>query len=68
MKLEISERNKLRKPSTDKAILGVCGGIAHSLGMSSFGVRLIFLILPVNLLIYIILANIMADSPPSLRD
>lgn len=59
-------RGKLTKSSTDKAISGVCGGIANYLGISSFGVRLIFILLPMNLLIYIILVNIMHDPPASL--
>ncbi|MEH7225352.1 PspC domain-containing protein [Bacillus sp. JJ1566] len=57
---------KLKKSSTDKSILGVCGGIAEYLGISSLAVRLIFILLPANLLIYIILANTMAESPRSL--
>ncbi|AXI10854.1 PspC domain-containing protein [Oceanobacillus zhaokaii] len=59
-------KNKLRKSSTDKSISGVCGGIADFFGISSFAVRLIFIFLPANLLIYIILANAIPDSPPSL--
>ncbi|MCA1060320.1 PspC domain-containing protein [Rossellomorea aquimaris] len=50
----------------EKPISGVCGGIAEFFDISSFGVRLIFLILPANVLIYIILANTMRDSPRSL--
>ncbi|MCK6257797.1 PspC domain-containing protein [Fictibacillus sp. KIGAM418] len=57
---------KLRKSFTDKSISGVCGGIAEYLGVTSFLVRLIFILLPANLLIYIILANTLHDSPPSL--
>lgn len=34
---------KLTKSSTDKAIYGVCGGIAEFFGLSSFLVRLLFL-------------------------
>lgn len=60
-------KNKLRKSSTDKSITGVCGGIAEYFGISSLVVRLIFIFLPVaNILVYLILANTMADSPPSL--
>ncbi|MCJ0930590.1 PspC domain-containing protein [Virgibacillus halodenitrificans] len=59
-------QNKLRKSSTDRSIAGVCGGIAEFFGISSFGVRILFNILPANLLIYIILANTIPDSPPSL--
>ncbi|WP_081734289.1 PspC domain-containing protein [Halalkalibacter akibai] len=61
------KNRKLRKSSIDKSISGVCGGIAEFFGISSFFVRLIFvLFLPVNLLIYIILANTLPDSPRSL--
>ncbi|ASN05383.1 PspC domain-containing protein [Virgibacillus necropolis] len=60
-------QNKLRKSATDKSISGVCGGIAEYFGMSSLGVRIIFIVLtPANLLIYIVLANTIPDSPPSL--
>ncbi|UXH43962.1 PspC domain-containing protein [Rossellomorea vietnamensis] len=58
--------NKLIKSRTDKSISGVCGGIAEYFGISSLGVRLIFLLLPANILIYIILVNIMHDSPRTL--
>ncbi|MRH43262.1 PspC domain-containing protein [Aquibacillus halophilus] len=60
-------KNQLRKSSTDKSISGVCGGIAEFFGISSFAVRLIFIVLPANLLIYIILVNAIPDSPPSLK-
>ncbi|WP_117160773.1 PspC domain-containing protein [Paraliobacillus sp. X-1268] len=61
-------KNKLRKSSTDKSLHGVCGGIAEFFGISSFSVRLIFIFipLPANIIIYLILANTMTDSPPSL--
>ncbi|MGM0842771.1 MAG: PspC domain-containing protein [Bacillota bacterium] len=58
--------NKLTKSRTDRSISGVCGGIADYFGISSLGVRLIFLLLPANILIYLILVNIMHDSPRSL--
>ncbi|MDL4842342.1 PspC domain-containing protein [Aquibacillus rhizosphaerae] len=66
VKVGILLKNKLRKSSTDKSISGVCGGIAEFTGISSFAVRLIFILLPANFLIYIILANTMPDYPPSL--
>lgn len=59
--------NKLRKSQTDKAISGVCGGIAEYFGISSLGVRILFIILPANLLIYVILALSMSDGAPSLK-
>ncbi|WP_156645890.1 PspC domain-containing protein [Lentibacillus sp. JNUCC-1] len=59
-------QNKLRKSSTDKALTGVCGGIAEYLGVSSLGIRILFIILPANLLIYLILVFTIPDGPPSL--
>lgn len=35
---------KLTRSSTDKAIYGVCGGLAEFFGLSSFIVRLLFFI------------------------
>lgn len=58
---------KLRKSSTDRSLYGVCGGIAEYFGISSFLVRLLFIfVIPASLLIYLILANTLADSPRSL--
>lgn len=59
-------KRHLRKSSTDKSLCGVCGGIGEFFGISSFAVRLMFIITPGSLLIYIILANALPDSPPSL--
>ncbi|HLU23054.1 MAG TPA: PspC domain-containing protein [Bacillaceae bacterium] len=59
-------KKRLRRSATDRSLTGVCGGIAEYLGVSSFGVRLIFMILPVSFLIYIILANTIPDSRSSL--
>ncbi|MDZ7834932.1 MAG: PspC domain-containing protein [Alkalibacterium sp.] len=53
---------KLRKSSTDRVIAGVCGGIAEFFGISSLAVRLLFIIIPSNLLLYIILAVIMPEE------
>ncbi|WP_010095630.1 PspC domain-containing protein [Ornithinibacillus scapharcae] len=58
---------KLRKSSTDKALTGVCGGVAEYFGISSFGVRLLFIVLPANYLIYLILAVSLPDTLPSLK-
>ncbi|MGG3889649.1 PspC domain-containing protein [Metabacillus fastidiosus] len=38
--------NRLTKSSTDKALFGVCGGIAEHFGISPFVVRLIFIFTP----------------------
>ncbi|GEK89030.1 phage shock protein C (PspC) family protein [Alkalibacterium putridalgicola] len=58
--------HKLRKSASDKSIHGVCGGIAEFFGISSFAVRLLFIFLPANIIIYVILANSMAESPRSI--
>ena len=49
-------QNKLRKSSNDKVLSGVCGGIAGYVGISSMGVRILFLLLPVSVLVYFVLA------------
>ncbi|WOV82985.1 PspC domain-containing protein [Sporosarcina jeotgali] len=49
-------QNKLRKSSNDKVLSGVCGGIAEYVGISSMGVRILFLLLPVSVLVYFFLA------------
>ncbi|MCC5889963.1 MAG: PspC domain-containing protein [Alkalibacterium sp.] len=54
--------NKLRKSSTDRVISGVCGGLAEFFGISSLAVRILFVILPSNLLLYIVLALIMPEE------
>ncbi|SES25258.1 phage shock protein C (PspC) family protein [Gracilibacillus ureilyticus] len=58
---------KLKKSVTDRSLHGVCGGIAEYIGVSSFVVRVLFLFIPGCLLIYIILANTLPDSPRTLN-
>ncbi|WP_256244486.1 PspC domain-containing protein [Alkalibacterium sp. 20] len=41
---------------------GVCGGVAEFFGISSLAVRLLFIIIPSNLILYIILAIIMPED------
>ncbi|MFF0829584.1 PspC domain-containing protein [Brevibacillus sp. NPDC003359] len=56
-------RRQLKRSSTDKSILGVCGGIADFFGISSLIVRLIFIVLiPVLNIVYIILGNILEED------
>ncbi|MFC4403894.1 PspC domain-containing protein [Gracilibacillus xinjiangensis] len=62
----MNQSKTLRKSATDRSLHGVCGGIAEFLGVSSFFVRVIFLFIPACLLIYIILANTLPDSPERL--
>ena len=59
-------KRKLKKSATDRSIYGICGGIAEYYNISSLGVRLIFLILPFNFIIYIILANTIPEQEQSL--
>lgn len=59
-------QNKLMKSSKDKLISGVCGGIAEYLGISSLGVRILFLILPASFPVYLVLAFAMPFDEPSI--
>lgn len=53
----------MKRSSRDKSMHGVCGGIAEFLGISSFSIRLIFLVtMPVSIIVYIILANSMDEN------
>ncbi|MGN8647716.1 PspC domain-containing protein [Gracilibacillus sp. HCP3S3_G5_1] len=54
---------KVEKSVTDCSLHGVCGGIAKHFGISSFIVRLIFvLFLPAGLIAYIVLANLSSPT------
>ncbi|WP_084134519.1 PspC domain-containing protein [Paenibacillus harenae] len=56
-------KNKLKRSSRDKSIQGVCGGIAEFFGISSFSIRLIFILtMPASLIIYIVLTNSLDDN------
>ncbi|MGP4082545.1 PspC domain-containing protein [Pseudalkalibacillus sp. R45] len=58
---------KLTISSTYKALFGICGGIANLLGVSSFIVRLLFLLTSsVSIWIYIFLTRELRDKPSSL--
>lgn len=55
---------KLTKSSTDKAIYGVCGGIADFFGISSFIVRLLFLFTAsVSIWVYVFLLWALKEKP-----
>jgi len=60
------DSRKLHKSSTDKAIAGVCGGIAEYFGIDSVIIRLLFVLFALGfgsgLLIYIICAIVMPDE------
>ena len=57
---------KLHKSSTDKAIAGVCGGIAEYFGIDSVIIRLVFVLLALGVgsgvLIYVVCAIVMPDE------
>lgn len=57
-------KKQLKRSSTDKAIVGVCGGLAEYFGISSFIVRLIFILLAVPALgvLYIILGIFLPED------
>ncbi|WP_052255995.1 PspC domain-containing protein [Salinicoccus sp. YB14-2] len=59
-------RQKLMKSSTDKALYGVCGGLAEFFGISSFVVRLIFFFTAsASFWVYLVLV-LALDEKPSL--
>ncbi|MBO4880628.1 MAG: PspC domain-containing protein, partial [Firmicutes bacterium] len=61
------EYKRLYKSSTDKAIFGVCGGIAEYLGIDSLIIRLVLVLFTLafgaGLLFYIIAALLMPKRP-----
>ncbi|WP_369384739.1 PspC domain-containing protein [Halalkalibacter akibai] len=56
----------MKKSAANKSIAGVCGGIGEYFGVSPLLIRLLFLFTPASLLIYIVLANVLPDTPQSL--
>ncbi|WP_326938287.1 PspC domain-containing protein [Alkalihalobacillus alcalophilus] len=52
---------RLRKSYDDRVILGVCGGIAEYYNVSSFLVRILFIILPISLVAYVIMGLLLPD-------
>ncbi|WP_208586020.1 PspC domain-containing protein [Gracilibacillus suaedae] len=60
-------RRRPRKSGSDRSVHGVCGGIAEYFGISSFLVRLPFvLFIPAGLIVYIVLTNLIDEPPYSL--
>ncbi|NIK67882.1 MULTISPECIES: PspC domain-containing protein [unclassified Paenibacillus] len=60
-------KKKLTRSLLNKSIAGVCGGIAEYCNLSPLYVRLLFLLfIPCNLIVYIILANVIPASSPTL--
>lgn len=55
-------QNKLRRSSRDRIFTGVCGGIAEFFDISSTLVRILFVVLPSNLLLYILCAIIIPEE------
>ncbi|MFC7366512.1 MULTISPECIES: PspC domain-containing protein [Bhargavaea] len=60
--------NKLMKSSNDRALCGVCGGIAEFTGISSFVVRLIFLLTASASIWVYLLLNWTMEEPFLLRN
>lgn len=55
---------KLKKSSTDKALFGVCGGIAQYFNISSLLVRIVFFFTAsVSFWVYIVLVWYMEEDP-----
>lgn len=60
------ECRMLCRSRSNRAIAGVCGGIAEYFGWNATAVRLFFILSGVGLLSYVILAIVIPDSPSSL--
>jgi phage shock protein PspC (stress-responsive transcriptional regulator) len=65
---------RLKKSKTDHVLSGVCGGIAEFFGISSFAVRLIFIVWflfsknPVSIIVYLILVFALPKDPPFFKN
>lgn len=53
---------KLRRSRTDRMLAGVCGGMAEFFGISPVLVRILFIFIPSNLLVYILCAIIIPEE------
>lgn len=67
----LQQSKRLFRSTTDKKILGVCGGLAKYFGLSSTIVRLIFVILSIAgygtaVLVYLALGFLLDKEPPEL--
>jgi phage shock protein C len=56
-------KKKLYRSRHNRIILGVCGGIAEYFGVSSFIIRLLFLVSGIGIVTYIILGWIIPENP-----
>ena len=59
---------RLTKSSTDKALFGVCGGIAEYMNISALLVRLIFIFAPISFLVYLVLAALLPNENSLLNE
>jgi len=55
-------QKKLRRSRHDRIFAGVCGGIAEYFGLSSTAIRLLYILLPPGIFLYIILAMIIPEE------
>ncbi len=62
------KRNRLLRSNSDYVFLGVCGGIAEALLISSFIVRLVFVIVPISPILYLILGALMEKDDSFYRN
>lgn len=57
---------RFTRSSEDRALFGVCGGLAEHFGISSFLVRLAFLLTPASPLVYLALGIFMPEEKRTL--
>lgn len=53
---------KLRRSRSDRMLAGVCGGLGEFFGISSTLIRILFVFIPSNLLVYILCAIIIPEE------
>ncbi len=54
--------NGLTRSLDDRILFGVCGGIAKQLNMSSLLVRILFILLPISIIAYLVMALIIPEE------
>lgn len=54
--------NGLTRSVDDRIFFGVCGGIAKQLDVSSFLVRILFILLPISIIAYLVMAFIIPEE------
>jgi phage shock protein C len=55
--------NRLMKSSKGKLLFGVCAGIAKFFGINPLIIRVLFIVIPGSLVVYLLLAALLKTDP-----